>query len=147
MLKIRQYHLSHSPIHRIHSVKQIHYARPDGLWFTPHIDAWRDITTSMKGIEPAYLYEVVLRKDANIVVVETVDDIKWFTKEFYCRENKGIDWKEVARRWDGFYAANYMEDRLLEIAALDDTFWWYAYLTFESGIVWNHKAVKSLKKV
>lgn len=135
--------------------------KPAGFWFTVDgPDDWRSWCISEGFRLPAlsHVHELVLRPDARILLVSTVEELDAFHDEYaisqvellgpvpryhddpekehrlreFAAEKRYIDWPRVAERYQGIIIAPYQWERRLD----GSTFWYYGW-DCASGVVWD----------
>ena len=148
----KQYHLSESQIDSIHEMKGLHHGtKPEGFWFTPDPELWEDIGRDLRRYKKnSFLYKVILEKDAKVLKLETKEEIEEFANTYYDEKLSRINWDAVALDYDGIYIHNhntFFGYILGDDAEYVDKYGWYLHWDLDSGVVWNHKAIKKIKKV
>ena len=82
-----------------------------------------------------YSYKVYLTQHANILLLENSQQIKDFSEK-YSAGDWIVDWKEVAKIYDGIIIAPYQWSCRLNVS-------WYYTWDCASGCIWNAKAIKT----
>ena len=124
--------------------------KPEGLWVSVKGEddwpSWCEIEDFRWPEGFAYTYEVALAKDANVLVIETVEQFDAFADEYADKllasvSSKGVNWNRVAKKYDGIIIAPYRWDR-----RLGNHLWYYGW-DCASGCIWNMDAVASIKQI
>lgn len=144
MDKVERIHFSKQPFRKLLKMryKQDPHDnfKPHGFWYSAG-DAWLDWCKSeMPQWVGRHAYTLDIG-NANILRLDDVYKIKQFTKEFgrvpYPEAHHvGIDWSNVAEKWDGVEIIPYQWSIRLDM----DTFWYYGW-DVASGCVWNLEKV------
>lgn len=119
--------------------------KPSGLWVSVVGDddwpAW--CQRNSYGLdELAVAHHVNLSATADLLTLRRRSDLDAFAAENLADsstgEDSGIDWRAVARRWDGILIAPYQ-------GSLRRKHGWYTYWDCASGCVWNLDAIASVE--
>jgi hypothetical protein len=150
-------HYSHTPIGRIESKEQItergapEHFKPHGLWVSVdgNGDGWPEWCEAESfGLGWTHVYAIELSEDANILLLDTIAGLDWFTEEFQVHNSRfpsyrdGMNWPEVAERWDGLIIAPYQWERRLH----PNTRWYYSW-DCASGCIWDSRAIASFSQL
>lgn len=118
------------------------YRKPVGLWLS--VDGEYDwqwwCENESFGIG-AFRHTVLLRPDANVLVIGTLDEFDAFQRRYESRiaswpyDALGIDWEEVARDFSGIVIAPYQWSRRLGT--------WYYTWDCASACIWDLYALES----
>jgi len=150
-------HFSEKPLGEIRSTLQPddpYQMKPKGLWISDESNlGWSEWCREEDfGIERlACCHRIVLNPKADILLVETVEDIDIFTKAYmkpplaeagpflrsYC-----MDWVRVAKNFEGMIITPYLWDRRLS----QEAFWYYSW-DCASGCIWNATAIESVELI
>lgn len=153
-----RFHLSPDPIAKMGTTYRrllgVADYKPRGLWYDLN-GSWVDMLMedakyAMWALnrldESNYVYKVTVDK-SKILVINSVKKAVAFTNKYGVvlpshgyKYNFLINWKKVAREYDGIEVRDCCED-------LDGTFLWFSYWDCSSGCVWNKSGVKKLKLV
>lgn len=148
---MRLMHFSHKPIeslHRRESIGRREYHKPVGFWVSEESngDGWRDWCTSEDFGPGELAYDVELRPDANIRLVDTIEKLDALTDEFGIQDNympsryiSKMDWPRFVALYDGILIVPYFWERRLA----DHSSWYYSR-DCASGCIWNPDAVASI---
>lgn len=144
-------HYSSAPIgEAIRSVKQVgepHF-KPKGFWVS--VDGEDDWAAWCRGGEfnlagLAVRHRVVLQPEARVLTISDADALRDFTARYKVdvlpglRSSMFIDWREVARFYQGIIIAPYQwECRLAQ-----DVSWYYAW-DCASGCIWDATAIQAV---
>jgi hypothetical protein len=145
-----------------HTDIQSLYFKPKGLWITPeYADMnWFEWCEGekfhMENLN--YIHDVKIKSDANLLRLESPEDIDNFTDEygldiltavgvrqrhpipeFAKRRKDGIQWNVVADKYQGILIPAYHWSRRLDF----NTAWYYAW-DCASGCIWDADAVESV---
>ena len=128
--------------------------KPRGLWVSDEDEtewswSWWCKTEMPEWIEGTSQQEVVLVKDANVLLLSTMDELLEFTERFakvpddYPEDMRGgffeamhIDWPLVASMYDGIVITPYIWS-----CRLDGRTSWYYGWDCASGCIWNPAAI------
>ena len=118
--------------------------KPDGFWVSVEGEQdWREWCESEQwGLDRLAVDNVVtLRDDANILYVETVEDLIHLDKRFgvsagsvSLSRNYGMAWGSILRQYDGIIIAPY------QWSVRTDIMWYYGW-DCASGCIWNLRAI------
>ena len=119
--------------------------KPCGVWFSVEgEDDWMRWCCS-EGFRLGALTfgtEIVLKDDANVLWIRTVEELDAFTREYRSREatvmglrSDWIDWERVIAKYDGIIIPTYLWERRMS------AMWYYGW-DCASGCVWNTAAIK-----
>lgn len=132
-------------------------AKPNGLWFSveglenlPNNYNWKEWCESEKyRVEAlAFPYEIILKEDANIVHLKSVEEIKEFTKQFPLTtrdwdaewDTCQLKWDKVKNKYQGIIIAPYQWDCRLSL----ESSWYYGW-DCSSGCIWDLDCIKEFK--
>jgi len=126
--------------------------KPMGFWVSvPGEDDWPSYCRDWRPDRLAHEYEVTLRDDANLLMIETARALRLFGAEYRVEypvthlspSSYYIDWARVREEgYDGIVIAPYQWECRLDSA----TDWYYAW-DVASGCIWNLEAIASLDYV
>lgn len=147
--------VSYEPITGIRHVQQKVDYKPKGLWYAIG-DAWKEfVRTDMSSRpEAPYEYEVVLKKDHGMLMLNTVDKVINFNRMYGTthipdpRSKRGergetfdlIDWDQVADDFTGIELCPYFYEIRFDMI-------WYYTIDIESGCIWNADAIDRLNQL
>lgn len=128
------------------------YGKPTGLWVSVKGDQdWREWNEaeSFRDLSKQRCYHVRLASDANVLFIANGWELDAFHKgyarplELGSYRQEKIDWRDVARDYDGIIIAPYQWTHRLEgpISA------WYYGWDCASGCIWNPRAVSTFESV
>jgi hypothetical protein len=151
-------HLAHygtSPLARVRSVEQVDQLeramKPSGLWVSVEgkgSHGWKQWCLA-EGFHPEHLAcktRVILKPNARICHLETVEQIDGFTKRFLHQWDRmpdstlWLNWAEVAKHWQGIIIAPYQWERRMDMSCS-----WYYGWDCASGCIWDADAIKALR--
>lgn len=142
-------HYSDRPLTEIHSVEQHGEIalKPRGIWLSDDDceDNWRTwcIGERFRLETLAIRHEIILRPDANVLIVPSAYELDAFTSEYGSPHSVVstfyIDWKRVAERYQGIVITPYQWSRRMA----DHTFWYYGW-DCASGCIWDVNAVEMI---
>lgn len=152
---MRLLHYSPAPIEAVYSCKQAEEAprhrfdKPNGLWVSVEGEhdwlSWCE-AESYGSPREQLCYEVVLSERANILRIESAEELRGFTRkygvdpyigtQFQGTLGKGINWDAIATEYDGIIIAPYR----WECRLAPDTGWYYGW-DCASGCIWDAEAV------
>jgi hypothetical protein len=119
--------------------------KPKGLWVSVG-EAWREWCEGEEyALDTLAVRHVVeLAPEANILVLETADELDCFTAR-YLVEGTGwredmVDWEQVSRSHQGVIVAPYQWSRRLELD-------WYYGWDCASGCIWDGDAIYAIREV
>lgn len=158
---MRLIHYSASPLIEVHSVSQgvgkgaTRGTKPNGLWVSVEGDddwpSWcRSENFALNSL--ANETEVVLRPDAQVLIVSGGDDLRAFHDAYATThpmfdegwssyaKRKVIDWKRVADEHSGVIIAPYVWEWRLDLNLN-----WYSGWDCASGCIWDHTAISELR--
>jgi len=139
----RLIHYSREPLAVVRSVEQdvVQSRKPNGLWVSAEgDDDWKRWCSLDEDFRPENLLcesEVTVRPGARVLTVQTVEELDAFNLSYsadYFGQGEAIDWREVARRWQGIVIAPYQWERRLSLG-------WYYPWDCASGCFWDADAV------
>lgn len=123
-----------------------HYGfKPVGLWLSVESDddwpAWcRGESFHLEALK--HVAEVILKPDANVLVIDTVEKLDAFNARFRKVKDdfevRNINWPAVKELYDGLVIAPYHWSRRL-------TMMWYYGWDCASGVIWNLSAIAEVK--
>ncbi len=124
--------------------------KPQGLWISVDDDweEWcKDSEFALERLK--YRYKVNVLPSANILLLETADQIDAFSKEFVLPEgekfqdfNFFIDWDRVSEDYQGLIVSPYQWDCRLNPFTL-----WYSGWDCASGCIWDLNAIESIESI
>lgn len=117
-------------------------SKPKGLWVSVDDDWRRWCTDETYGVDNLLIiHKVILHRDANILHLADANGIDWFTYKYkeFANDNYRIDWRKVAKLYDGIIIAPYCWERRLGLEAD-----WYYPWDCASGCIWNFDAIRSI---
>ena len=132
-------------VHRIQHVNQPAF-KPAGLWVSDEAGyGWEDWCREEHFGIGKFKYEIILSRNAKILLLDTAGDIAWLEREFGMPLHpeisaRYINWDRVSERWDGLFIMPYQWSQRLEFA-------WYYGWDCSSGCIWNIDIVQTLIKV
>lgn len=143
-------HYSGSPVSQVLSVEQEDHPhfKPRGFWLSVdgNDDGWKEWCEGER-FAPAkltHIHDVILFAKANILRLKNSADILAFDAEYKSELAQGIsyfsiDWKTVARKYQGIIIAPYVWEQRLSL----DAQWYYAW-DCASGCIWDADAIESI---
>lgn len=124
------------------------FDKPNGFWVSVEgEDDWeswcRDNDFCLNRL--THTHEVVLKPDANVLILSGEQDIRDFHAEYGKPlhpevRGEGIDWPRVAEKYDGIIITPYVWSMRHDIVI----FWYYTW-DCASGCIWDPKCVESIK--
>lgn len=122
------------------------YFKPSGFWVS--VEGENDWASWCAGDGwdiGEKIHEVTLRDGARILFIRDAAGIDGLTDSFgvtcrYSHTVREIDWRAIARKWQGIIIAPYIWERRLH----DRVSWYYTW-DCASGCIWDANAVKSIK--
>lgn len=157
---MRLLHHSHRPIKELRHVSYVQHlgtanpGKPNGFWVSVEgDDDWASwCTNEAPSFLGTYTYEIELHDGADILRIETVNQLDQFHRVFaelpeYRRhwpkeiQSKDINWDRVAAVHAGVIIAPYQWERRLH----RETGWYYGW-DCASGCIWNLDVIKSCKE-
>lgn len=122
------------------------YFKPAGLWVSvqgPDDRASWCESESFADISAKVHTRIVLTQEANILHLQSCEDIDNFTRNYLVAPryaaDRSIDWPRVAKDFDGIVIAPYQWQRRMT----HHTFWYYSW-DCASGCIWKARAVECL---
>jgi hypothetical protein len=127
--------------------------KPGGLWVSVDSDyGWAEWCRDERfGLDRLKVpHDVVLRSDANVLLVDTLDKLDAFAKQYRgprfpdspemsaTMQQGGIRWKDVRATYQGLIIAPYQWERRLSM----DFFFYYGW-DCASGCIWDLDAIES----
>lgn len=130
--------------------------KPYGFWFGLG-GSWlkmllkKKITGGVFGYDMQnYLYEIDIDKE-KMFVINSKKQVKEFSKIFLKGKFRGRDiWQKLASKYDGFMVCKWVESWAPKASSneyMRYEFIWYLDLLAVSGVVWNPRAIKSIKLI
>jgi hypothetical protein len=129
------------------------HCKPNGLWLSVEgSDDWKQWCKSeeFRLDRLRFSYEVVLIEEANILYLNTPEEIFEFSKkypyrsrarksgEFYCTEDTHeLNWFEIKQKYQGIVVSPYQWECRLELGSS-----WYYPWDCSSGCIWDLNCVK-----
>jgi hypothetical protein len=116
--------------------------KPNGFWVSVDGDddweSWcKDNNFGLGRL--SYRHEVILAKDANVLVLTSADEVRCFHKEYHSREDAMyVDWTTVATKYQGIIIAPYQWS-----LRLSNIQWYYSW-DCASGCIWDVKAISKV---
>jgi len=97
-----------------------------------------------------YLYEFKLKKDNNVLLVNTQKKLAKFNKKYGNIVRDGyveINWYKVSKDYDGIIFCPYFKNVIFSLKSkkLAKKYLWYNTLDVPSGCIWNTKVIKKSK--
>ena len=148
-------HYSGKPLNNIETREQLNKRseerqfKPIGLWIsTDDETGWKHwCELEDWGLDRLkYRHEVTLEKDAEILHIHSTNDVRNFSKVFGLKNleladnlNMYINWKKVAKKWQGIMILPYIYSY-----RLFDHMWYYGW-DCDSGCIWDKEAVKLIR--
>ena len=134
-------HLSHEPILELKDVnifRQEPFFKPKGLWFADVLtdESWAQwcLDNDFDG-EWKYEYLLSFTKDANILNINTTEQLHSFHRD-YCSEEYKVHWGVVASLFDGIVISPYQWSCRHSLS-------WYNSWDIAAACIWNtRKAIK-----
>lgn len=131
-------------------------SKPHGLWVSVEGEYDWKWWCEGEGFRVEYLdlcYEVVLKKCANILYINTAEELYEFTKKyplrggilekvFNERSTHQIDWLKVKNEYQGIIIPNYLWECRLSM----DSSWYYGW-DCSSGSIWDLSCIEEFKLV
>ena len=120
------------------------YGKPVGFWVS--VQGEDDWPSWCRGEEYCLddllvPHEVTLADGANILRLETTDEMREFTNQFIAGgRHPGIDWRRVSELYDGILIPTYQWSLRCELD-------WYYGWDCASGCIWNLHAIASVDLV
>lgn len=144
-------HYSREPLTTVQSIPltdQVDHFKPKGLWVSvAGDDDWRSWCLAegfwLENLK--FPHRIVLSESANILRLTTASGIDDFTRQFSLLERRrrtsshDIDWRRVAKGWDGIIIAPYVWERRLNGGAN-----WYYSWDCASGCIWIADAIEQI---
>jgi hypothetical protein len=120
--------------------------KPVGFWLSVPGEAdWKDWcegeSFNLEGLK--HVYEVTLKPDANVLVVDTLEKLDAFHTLYALKdpfEYRAVDWSVLKRIHDGIIIAPYQYERRLTLG-------WYYTWDCASGVIWNLNAIADVRPV
>jgi len=146
-------HYTDKPIAQVYATQHQddEWLKPSGFWVSDDDaeDSWpkwcivEDYNTHRLEIA----YEVTLSKEADVLVLTTVEDIKNFTEDYRQPGSSQhvvwyLNWSRVAEEWDGMVITPYQWSLRLDLDHL-----WYNGWDCASGCIWSVAAIEKLTRV
>lgn len=126
-----------------HAIKDAIYRKPSGLWYGFGWKWWWYVHTNIPEDEGDYLYAVDIGT-TKILELNTAFDLKKFHDKYGVHidnlknsrwpEKRAIDWRAVAKHYDGIEIPNYEQD-------FREYYAWYYLLDAPCGCIWNPRHV------
>lgn len=126
--------------------------KPSGLWVS--VDGEHDweswcLSEMPQWIDKHYRHEVELRENANVMIIETVEALDAFSKEYATAKDGEdafwhgyrLDWARLAKEADGIIISPYQRG-----CRLKKGFGWYSGWDCASGCIWNPEAIASISE-
>ncbi len=151
------FHYAGAPVTSVYSVAQSDgrfTMKPSGLWLSaedPSLDdpmSWREWCAAEQFGIGEVRHRVTLAPGANILHLATPEDIDDLGARFPNEAGReltslyAIEWRAVAKRYQGIVIAPYQWER-----RLDDKAAWYYPWDCASGCVWDAAAIASIEPV
>lgn len=119
--------------------------KPDGLWVS--VDGEDDWPAWCKAegydnIDAKNRFRVHLAPDANLLILDTDEQILRFTQRYQIGELGGIDWPNVAEGYQGVIIAPYSWNCRSDVR----TTWYYGW-DCASGCIWDAEAIAQIEFV
>ncbi len=139
-------HISGSEIASVRSVRQFSGVehKPQGFWYACGTE-WLDLVTreDWKSHHGDHFYNVILKPGANILRLSSPKDIDKFDAKYATHDHpRGIDWSEVAEKYDGIEICPHQDDR-----KFSTTGGWYQTWDVASGVFWNADVVEGIEEI
>lgn len=156
----KEYHLLHQSKHKIDTLHDCTsdalldriivcpFSKPIGLWLS-YGDAWRNWCAQNLPKTYCFTYEAELSDDCKLATIKTPDDIRVFSKTYWCADQNSIAWSRVMEDYDGLDFPDYDSLRFQFVnedfnAPFDDRFIWFFMIDVSSICIWRvTKGVKS----
>lgn len=109
--------------------------KPGGLWLSKG-NEWAE-TSAFKGGK--YIYEVSI-DDSNMIILDTIDKVKDFTDKYKIDINSFfiiINWKKVAREYDGIIFDNYNKIKKEILKEINPKYMWFSTVDINSACTWR----------
>ncbi len=151
------YHLSEKKITELYDITckvagSSKKSKPRGLWLSYNNDweEWND--TGEPGVfivgNYKYKYKITLKKNINVLKIETVDELHSFNKKYgkkdkYIKSMVKINWEKVCKDYDGIFFMNYRKILDDESIEYNDEFIWYNMLDVSSACIFRPSLVIS----
>ena len=142
-------HYSETPVLRVrHARRQEVAPKPRGLWLSVDgKDDWAEWCAAESYPIGRIAHDVELAVGHNVAWLSGDDDIDRFHARYCMRPYPNmyywyIDWRTVARDFDGIIIAPYCWGRRLQGAASD----WYYGWDCASGCIWYPRAIASIEQ-
>jgi len=140
-------HFSSGPLKQVHSVVndmsgELAWTKPEGLWISVD-QSWKEFAQKEGLGSFDYATEVILSESANILIINSVQDLDSFTIQYGTKLDNiidCIDWQRVASHYDGIIIGTYLWERRI-------TYLWYYGWNCASGCIWNADAVAQLRPI
>lgn len=118
--------------------------KPRGLWVSVEGEHdWKDWCEGESwGLERMHCAsKVVLKPNANVLLVDTQDKLDAFNAEFGDNDDscRSIAWEKVKALYDGVIIAPYQWERRFN-------YMWYYGWDCASGVIWNLSAIASVEQ-
>jgi len=161
-------HYSGKPIEKLEPKiydqnKLPYHAKPNGLWISvegfedPDEINWKEwcYGENFQTENLKYSYEVILKKDENILYLKSSDEIFEFTKKFplplfsqrpvldwNCGDTYQLDWHKVKTLYQGIIIAPYQWYCRLSV----DCSWYYGW-DCSSGCIWDLDCIEEFRRI
>ncbi len=119
--------------------EMIYGMKPGGLWLSKDTE-WANFTNINNN--STYLYKVTI-DDSNMLILDSIDKVEKFTKEYKIPNGIKIDWEKVAREYDGVIFDNYHNIKKILLKRLNSQYMWFLSVDINSACTWRpNKTVK-----
>jgi hypothetical protein len=132
---------------------QLYFSKPTGLWISVEgDDDWKEWCEAenfqIENLEVSY--EVILKEDANILHLKTVEEIFEFSKRFPLRtrdwdrdyDTYQLEWEKIAKKYQGIIIAPYQWKCRLAL----ESSWYYGW-DCASGCIWDIDCISEFKLI
>jgi hypothetical protein len=124
------------------------YRKPNGLWLSVDgEDDWKEwcLRENFCLEKLSYKYEVILKKDANVITLSNEKEISEFSQKYLHAgesifDGNGIDWALVKKDYQGIIITAY------EFEFWSEHPWLYGW-DCESGCIWDLSCIKEFNLV
>jgi hypothetical protein len=123
------------------------FKKPVGLWVSVDEEyGWKEwcLIEGFRLESLSYKYEVVLKSNANVIILTTKEEIidfsaKYFKKGEYWFDSK-LDWAKVKETYQGIIITPYQD-------GLDEEYSWYYGWDCASGCIWDVSCIKEFNLI
>jgi hypothetical protein len=119
--------------------------KPNGFWISEE-QAWKEWcnTSGCFNVSDAYVFQVEMRDDANLYVVDSLKSLHSLQSAYYDPKLFSIDWGRLAKDYAGIRFANYEEVKK-ELGDFPPEYTWFMMVDINSVCIWRpSEAIQSL---